>query len=55
MVESQQLEEELAMIEADDSIEPEKKREMMYDLLRQFGAQNRPFNPDKDDAVSQET
>ncbi|HRI58255.1 MAG TPA: hypothetical protein PK228_00960 [Saprospiraceae bacterium] len=37
-----QLEKELAMIEADDSIEPEKKRELMYDLLRQFGESNRP-------------
>ncbi len=38
-----QLEEELVVIQNDDSIEPERKSEILYDLLRQFGTRNKPY------------
>jgi len=42
------LEEEMAVIEADENIEPEKKREIMYELLRQFGTRNQPYKSEDD-------
>lgn len=46
--ENSHLDQELAALEADESIDPEKKQEIMYDLLRQFGERNPPHKSDAD-------
>lgn len=45
-IESSLLEEELSALYADEGIDKDKKREIMYDLIRRFGERNRPYHHD---------